>query len=100
VRHCSFTLQPASWSARREAATGQSRWPLADANVLADADTTPEEEHHLLSRAWVSTSSVTTGPSTRAREPHGTSFRPGSARVMIVPGVGAWEAADGEEPDH
>jgi DnaK suppressor protein len=47
--------------------------------VLADADITPEEEHHLLSRAWVSTSSVTTGPSSRAREPHGTSFRPGSA---------------------
>ena len=25
--------------------------------VLADAEITPEEEHHLLSRAWVSTSS-------------------------------------------
>jgi hypothetical protein len=28
-----FALQPGSRSARREAATGQSRWPLADANA-------------------------------------------------------------------
>jgi hypothetical protein len=33
VRHYSFALQLASRSARRKAATGQSRWPLADANA-------------------------------------------------------------------
>ena len=33
MRHYSLVLQPASRSVRRQAATGQSRWPLADANA-------------------------------------------------------------------